>query len=307
MQEVLEDILATIELKACVYFERRFHAPWAMQVPANGTAQFHLILEGTAVIERDGRVVELSPGDMVLFPRGAAHALADRPERTPRPGREVVEEIAAGRPVFSCGGRATRLVCGHYEYARPCVHPLFEELPDEIVLSLGARSDQMGEQRLVDLLIEECEGQEPGGSATVRRLSEVLLIRFLRRFHDVHPAEAGFLAGVMDLRLARAITRIHRDYARPLTVAALAEGAGMSRSAFAESFRDKTGLAPIEYLTRWRMSVACQALGRPGVAIAEVAAGCGYESEVAFMRAFRRLVGMTPAKYRRMRLRRDAA
>ena len=307
MHGLLEEIFSTIELTGCVYFERHFCAPWAMEVRAGDMAQFHLIVEGSAIVEHAAGRWRLGAGDLALFPRGAAHTLADRPGRATIPGSEVVARLAVGQPVFAAGGAATRLVCGHYDYARPCLHPLVTDLPEGMVLSLGPDQPRHGERRVLDMLIEECGEHEPGGSSVVRRLSEVLLIQLLRRHYADHPHQTGFMAGVMDHRLTRAIWRIHRDYPRPLTVAELASGAGMSRSGFADRFREKTGLAPIEYLTRWRMTVACRKLRDPRISVAEVAAGCGYESDVAFMRAFRRALGMTPAQYRKQQVTESAA
>ena len=108
---------------------------------------------------------------------------------------------------------------------------------------------------------------------------------------------------MVDRRLGRAVARIHQDYDKPLTLEDLAREAGMSRSSFAERFKQATGLAAIEYLSQWRMLSAGDLLVQDGISVAEVATRSGYSSDLAFARAFRRAYGVTPAEWRRQELR----
>lgn len=164
-----------------------------------GLAQFHIVLSGDAVVETDTGVRRIGPGNLVLFPRGLSHVLADQTGRQAKPGSEVMAALDAGKEPF---------------------------------LGIGAAA----------------------------RLAEVLLVQVLRRFFALNPQHIGFLAGAMDRRLSRAIVKIHREFDQALTVGDLADRAGMSRSGFSEQFKAKTGLAPITYLTKWRMTSAARLL-----------------------------------------------
>jgi AraC family transcriptional activator of mtrCDE len=299
-------VFRMIELRGCVYFQRDFHAPWAMKIGGGAFAQFHIVLSGNAVIETRDDVRRIGPGELVLFPRGQAHVLADQAGRMPTSGREVMAAQDAGKPLFCEGGAATRLVCGHYEFAQPVLHPLIAGLPELIVLTMSDAEAGRSEPPILSLLIEESRKQDPGTSSVISRLAEVLLVQILRRFFTLNPEHIGFLAGGMDPRLSRAIVKIHREFDQALTVDALADRAGMSRSGFSEQFKAKTGLAPITYLTKWRMTSAAWLLCNPALPVAEVAYRNGYESDVAFMRAFRREYGVTPVQFREQRLARAA-
>ncbi len=297
MQDILEDIFRMIELKSCLYFQQSFHAPWAMAIDASEVAQFHIVVDGSAVLEVGGRTWMLQAGDLLLFPHGEAHVLADRAGRTPLSGRAVLDGLANGRPPFAEGEQATCLICGHYEYRRHANHPLVEGLPDQILLR--ARQSQDVDQDILALLIKESAKRGPGSGVVVERLAEVLLIQILRSYALQDRSRVAFLAGAMEPRLSRAIARIHRNPDEPLVLGDLATTAGMSRTAFAEQFRRKTGLAPIAYLTKWRMLSAEQLLGDRSLSIPEIASRVGYESEIAFARAFKREFGTTPAGHRR--------
>jgi transcriptional regulator GlxA family with amidase domain len=115
----------------------------------------------------------------------------------------------------------------------------------------------------------------------------------------MRPAPQGFLAALSDSRLSRAVKIMHEGAGRAITLAEIAQGAGMSRSALAERFKSALGTSPIDYLTKWRMLTACNLLQDSRLPIGEVARRVGYESDVTFARAFRRELGSSPAQYRR--------
>ena len=298
MQDILDDVFRMIELQSCLYFQRDFHAPWAMTVEGPDMAQFHIIIEGRACVETAEGVEVLGPGDIVLFPRGKAHILADAPGREPVAGRAVMASFATPTPLFAEGALTTRLICGHYEYRRMPAHPLFDGLPDRLIVRTGNNGVENFDRTVLSMLVAESAGTDPGGTSVVERLAEVLLVQVLRRYFALNPAPGDFLAGVMDKRLSRAIAKIHADFDEPLTLTGLAEQAGMSRSGFAEHFRTVTGLAPLQYVTRWRMLSAEKFLHDPDLSVPDVAVRTGYDSDISFARAFKRIFGVTPAKYR---------
>jgi transcriptional regulator GlxA family with amidase domain len=152
---------------------------------------------------------------------------------------------------------------------------------------------------VLPLILSEMAGDKPGGTQIVERYAEILLIQTLRLHYARSPAKAGFFAGLENPRLARAVSRIHREFSTPLSLADLAETAAMSRSSFAHHFKQVTNISPIEYLARWRMIKAGEVLRGSDDPVAVVAEHVGYDSDISFSRAFKREYGITPARFRR--------
>lgn len=296
MSDVFDQVFRLIRLEACVYFQRDFHAPWAMQIGPTKVAQFHLVSSGSCVIERDKDRTVLGAGDIVLFPRGTAHVIADKEGRPAVPGQAAMATFGTAQPMFSGPGDETRVICGHYCYRDQVGHPLMDSLPEMLLLRRSETSDLT---KVADLLIAETMSGVPGSTPIIERLAEVLLVHILRAWIAQETRPPGFLNVMTDPRLCRAMVRIHSDFQAPLTLEALAEEAGMSRSNFAVRFKQVTGLAAIEYLSKWRMISAGDLLSETGLSIADIAARSGYGSDLAFARAFKREYGLSPASWRR--------
>jgi AraC-like DNA-binding protein len=132
------------------------------------------------------------------------------------------------------------------------------------------------------------------------KLAELLFVEAMRRYMEGLPPQGkGWLAGVRDAHIGRALALLHAEPAKPWTVDTLAREAALSRSALAERFASLVGESPMHYLTRWRLALAAQALRSNSDAIARVAERSGYESEAAFNRAFKREFGVPPAAWRK--------
>jgi AraC-like DNA-binding protein len=127
----------------------------------------------------------------------------------------------------------------------------------------------------------------------------VLLVEAVRQFAaDAGPAGPGWLRGLADPQIGRALAAIHREPASAWTAEALAGIAGLSRSAFADRFAGLVGEPPIRYVTQWRLHLARQRLREGHSGIARIAHEVGYDSEEAFSRAFKRETGLSPARWR---------
>jgi AraC-like DNA-binding protein len=150
---------------------------------------------------------------------------------------------------------------------------------------------------LVSLIREETTDMRPGRDEILSRLIEVMLIEMLRCETATWFPHVSVLGGLSDPQLAKALAEIHADVGRGWTIAELAQRAGMSRSVFARRFSETVGAAPVEYLLRWRMALAKDALLHGGGALDEIAARVGYKSASAFSTAFRQRVGCPPSDY----------
>ncbi len=297
MDDPLSDIFSLISLTGCVYFQRDFHAPWGMRIEGTGFAQFHVVTRGACEVEVDGQWHACSVGDVLLFPHGRAHTLADRRGRNAIDGPEVMASFAGDTPYFSDGPTSTRIVCGHYGYRGDITHPLTTGLPEFLHLC-GLDLGPADTLSALPLLMAELASPSAGTRALTERYAEILLIQVLRIHARTTPA-TGFLGAVNDQRVSRVLARIHRDFASDIGLEELAREAALSRSAFSQRFRDLAGLAPIAYLTKWRMLAASGLLKTSGLSVAGVSAEVGYASDIAFTRAFKREFGVTPSSFRR--------
>ena len=314
--DVLSEMLKAVKLDGAVFFHGEFSSPWCARQPDGCSVAaylssssthviiFHLLTEGRgyARIEKNGRPVSLSPGDIVMFPHGDAHLMGNGPAVTPVDSTEQLHQVLAERRMlsqFGGGGELTKLICGYMACDLRLSQIFLAGLPS--VLKINIRDSPSGKW-LEDTLrysVEHSDASAPGGTAVVAKLSEALFADTLRRYIEKLPAsQTGWLAGVRDPDVGKALALLHQRPAHPWTIASLANEVGLSRSALAERFRHYLSDTPMGYLTRWRLQLAAQVLTTTSKSVAEVAGEVGYESEPSFNRAFKREFGVPPARFR---------
>ncbi len=192
-------------------------------------------------------------------------------------------------------GEGVDMVCATIDFGMGLMNPLLQALPEVLVLGLD-ETPSLG--RAIHLLFDEAAAVHCGRQAILDRMMEVIIIQLLRDLMDAHRLDVGLLAGLADMRLAKAINAMHGDPARAWTLEDLATEAGMSRARFASTFRDTVGMTPGNYLTEWRIGVA-QSLLRSGKPVQLVADAVGYASASALSRAFAAQVGISPSDWKR--------
>jgi AraC-like DNA-binding protein len=314
--DVLSEMLKAVKLDGAVFFHGEFSSPWCARQPdgcsiaaylsssSTHVIIFHLLTEGRgyARIEKNGRPVSLSPGDIVMFPHGDAHLMGNGPPVTPVDSAEQLQQVLAeGRMLsqFGGGGELTKLICGYMACDLRLSQMFLAGLP--AVLKINIRDSPSGKW-LEDTLrytVEHADASGPGGTAVVAKLSEALFADTLRRYIENLPAsQTGWLAGVRDPDVGTALALLHKQPSHPWTIASLANEVGLSRSVLAERFRHYLSDTPMGYLTRWRLQLAAQALTSTSNSVAEVAGDVGYESEPSFNRVFKREFGVPPARFR---------
>ena len=134
------------------------------------------------------------------------------------------------------------------------------------------------------------------------RLAELMFVELIRRhLEGLPPSRTGWLAGLRDPQVGRALAALHAEPGAPWTLEALARAAGLARSSLAERFAGLIGEPPMQYLARWRMQLAASLLSSTQDGVGAIAARVGYASEAAFSRAFKKSAGLPPAAWRRER------
>jgi AraC-like DNA-binding protein len=315
----LADVLASVRLTGSVFFRVQCAVPWVAEAPPSSAIagkvmpgvdhviEFHAIARGRCVAGIVGETpVALEAGDVICFPHGDPHVLASAP------GLRAALDLSAyarppGAPLpfsvkYGTGPTEVELVCGFLGCdARP-FNPLLAALPRLLRASDrdGPRSGWLS--RFVEVAEAESRSPGPGGEGVLSRLSELMFVELVRRHVEgLAPDRAGWLAGLSDPHVGRALAALHASPADPWTVEQLARAAGLARSSLAERFAALIGEPPMQYLTRWRMQVAAGLLATTHDGVSGIAARVGYASEAAFNRAFKKTVGVPPAKWRKRR------
>jgi AraC-like DNA-binding protein len=301
MKDVLSDVLDTIALKGMRYFRTDFSPPFAIGVPAYGrAARFHLVVRGRChVTLPNGDTVTLEPGELVLVPHGSPHVLADAAGRTATQLEEVVAASGyTGEGAFVVGAgdptASTQMVCGHFTFADGADHPLLRALPPALHVTAADRARRPMLDGILRLVVRRMFEDAPGTAASVSRLSEVLYIETLLAGIDRAPDLKRLLSAVHDPQIGHALSLIHHRLEHDWTVDSLAAEVGMSRSRFAERFRELVGQGPMHYLTDWRLQRARALLDESRASVKEVAHRTGYRSSTAFSRAFSQKFGRSP-------------
>lgn len=305
--DVLADVLRATRVRGSVACRSELSAPWALRYDEPGRAGFHVVAQGSCWLRVPGRApLPVAAGDVVLLPRGVPHVLADAPAT---PAVSLARLLGDGprpsRLVHGGGGAPTVLLCGSYTTAPGEPHPVLARLPDVVHLPAGARTggwtvDPLGV--VLQLVAAEAEQGRPGAEVVVDRLVDALLVYVVRGWVDAQGGGSGGWIGALgDPVVGAALTRIHTDPAHPWTVAALGDAAGMSRAAFARRFTALVGEPPLAYLTRWRMTLAAEALADSDDGVEAIGRRVGYTSSYAFAKAFKRERGVAPGRYRATR------
>lgn len=296
--DALTDIIRLLRPQTVLLGSLAASGRWGVSVPPQPAPTFYLVTEGSCWFTSGGtEPVPLTAGDYLLSVRPESDCFLSKPEVRPVLSDDAFKarHSVDGEVRLGSDGAATRIL-GGLLLCDPANASLLVELLPRLV---HVRAADTGGERLrtvVRLLREEAEDERPGRDAILARLIEVMLIETLRREAEALP-QGGLLGGLADPQLARALAQIHADVGRGWTVAELGRHAGMSRSVFARRFAEAVGVAPVEYLLRWRMALAKDALvnGRGG--LDEIAATVGYKSASAFSTAFSQRIGVAPSLY----------
>jgi AraC-like DNA-binding protein len=242
--------------------------------------------------------VELVPGDVLVFPHGDAHLLSSA--RGLRVGDDALR-ITPTRYPFTVslgndGPSSTSFFCGFLGCDRQPFNPLLSALPRQLHMR-GVSNPWLS--TFVRQIADESRRGQAGADCALTRLAELMFIEVLRRHLDaLPPGQVGWLAGLRDTVVGKALTLLHGRIRHPWTLAVLADEVATSRSNLARRFGLMVGQPPMHYLAGWRMQVACTLLAQTTTKVAAIGVDVGYDSEAAFSRAFKKATGLAPGAWR---------
>jgi len=314
--DILSEVLKGVTLKGAVFYNAEFSAPWSFRSPASHLIAphlgpdaghviiYHLVTEGGAWAQLEGGVrVDLVPGDILIFPHGDPHLMGNGPFVEPVDnGRELKRIFTQGLEIARTGGggEVTRFVCGYMTCDPQLSQVVLAGLPSLLRVNIRNDSSGLWLENSIRFSVENASTATAGAEAVLAKLSEALFVETLRRCIATLPSsQTGWLAGARDPEVGKALALLHREPARQWTIGDLAESVGVSRAVLAERFQRYLGVAPIGYLTRWRLQLGARLLTTTHDGISQIAARVGYLSEAAFNRAFKRHFSLPPARFRR--------
>lgn len=306
--DTLSRILDSLHFNGTFYFATNYHSPWSVEVPTyKNVARFHYVTQGICWVRIEG-VDEpqlLSSGDLIVVPNGARHILSDSSDREPISLDEALERVNYnGQGILHIGEDTSvndaQLVCGHFEFSELFSHPLISHLPDYIIMNENSGAEFSWMKDTLKFLSYTARQGHDGSSAIIKRLSEVIFIQVVRFWSGQNDKSKGFIAALNDKNLSQGLKAFHEDFSAEWTVEKLAIESSMSRSLFADRFKQYLDLSPMQYVTNWRMQNARQILLQSDLSLDRVAIEVGYDSAAAFSKAFKRLFGRSPGEYRKI-------
>jgi len=242
--------------------------------------------------------VQLNAGDCFLLPRGLPFRLTTDLALTPVHYSLVRDRLFTGTQAEAAAGAVNYIAGGHFALTGGHARMLLESLPP--IVHIRREPDRAAMRWSLERMREELNNPQPGSSLISQQLAYMMLVQALRlHLADAALAGPGWLSALSDRHMSLAIASMHQDPGHPWTLQALAERVGLSRSVFALRFRATVGATPMEYLTRWRMLLAADRLQTSTDGLATIAQSLGYDSESAFGKAFRRVMGCSPRQYTR--------
>jgi AraC-like DNA-binding protein len=331
----LSAVLRAVRLRGAIFFLVDASPPWVAEAPATRVLaplimpgsqhviEYHVVTRGSCYGGLvNGQAVELRTGDVIVFPHGDAHVMSSTPDMRGDPALDAVRgsddpgkigellKLTKNAPPFTLqmgGGDASarigmgqsEVVCGFLGCdARP-FNPLIAALPRVLHVRADSAPNNGYLSSLIALTMTESMHKRAGSEVVLARFSELMFIEVVRRhLLTLPPEQEGWLAGLRDPVVGRALSLLHARPAYDWTIDGLARAASSSRSALAERFKMLVGQPPMQYLAQWRMQLASGLLAEGNANVGAVASEVGYGSEAAFSRAFKKLVGVSPAAWR---------
>jgi AraC-like DNA-binding protein len=275
--------------------------PWALRFPAYRHVKFGGVVKGARWVWIEGVTgpAKMEEGDFCLLTDGSPYCFASDPGVPLQDGEKIFASHLGtdGIVRYGSGDDPTISVGGLFEFDGDMSGLLLNFLPPLVLISVES-PDARALSAALELIRAETEMVRPGTAAVAGSLANIVLVNILRAHLAANSKSMGWLGALTDPRIGSALGMVHEDIARRWKVDDLAQRVGMSRTAFIERFKDLVGLPPLEYLIRWRMTVAMDALKTGDENLASIAAAVGYASETTFSSTFKRMFGQSPGRFR---------
>ena len=299
--DLLTDVMDQVRLESTVYFVLETRSPCAISIARPGRSPFYAITSGTCSLVLGRKVYDLNEGDFVLLPSGAPHIMRCTEDAPP----VALDDWMQMHPKSECGfvridgpGPTLCITGGFFSFVALKSNPMFDVLPPIIHLRRNDPHVQEWLEPTLRFIHAEIACRHQGSETVLRRMADVLFIQAVRAYAAQHACTTSWLRGLSDGRVGKALALLHDRYAEPWTLDLLAREVGTSRTALAVRFKELVGEAPMAYLTRWRITRAANRMRSERINLSRLAESVGYNSDAVFSKAFRRITGQSPGRYR---------
>ncbi len=293
------DVLTLTSAEAVVTGGFTAGGPWAIRFPGRDKIKFFAVVKGSCWVSLEGEAepFHFETGDVGLLAARRGFVLASEPGIAPVDAMSLFS--GAGRTMATLGDGSEFAHIGGHVLLDPTRGGLLADILPPWIHTRAASPQAAVFRWLLDRLIEERDADQPGAQLASAQLTQLLFIQILRSHLDTSSVmPAGWLRALAEPRIAPALRLMHGDPTRAWHLEELAKACAMSRTSFAFHFKTVAGVAPLTYLTEWRMRLAGRALREERTPVAVVARSLGYMSESAFSNAFKRVNGKSPTAYR---------
>ena len=309
--DALSDVLSTVHFKGTIFCQAEFTAPWGLS-SGNfpGHTGFLMMVRGSCLMEVPGKpALALAAGDLLLAPKGHGYTIKDAESSTAITMEDAFNQFCTGSSQnkqikLGGGGTAATIIMGCFEFDTSADNPLINALPEILFVKAEQLSSEPWLETTFRFLAAETASDKQGSAIVVSRLTDLLFIQAIRaHISQVKecPTTPGWLRAIGDAQIGQALNLIHEKSEAPWTVASLAAAVNMSRSSFASRFAELLGVGPLEYITSWRMQKAQELLRQNNMSLGDISVMSGYQSEPAFRKAFKRVIGEAPGHFRKSR------
>lgn len=294
--DALSTVFSHLQLSAEVYCNGDFCGAWAVDTSGSRRMPFHLLGHGQAWLHVEGQKPQaLSAGDLLIFPHDLPHAISSGEEKPSDTHFAYLENSA----VTTDNDTVTQMICGFFEFESKTAWPLLNSLAAIICINIDADETAPAIKSITQLMLTELDNRTPGSFTAINHLAYLLFIQIIRQQIALDKLNTGLLTALFDPKIGKALNAIHNYPQKRWTLETLASEAAMGRSSFAQRFNALTGMPPLQYLTAWRMQQAKKLLETSNLSLANIAEQFAYESETAFRKAFKKVIGTPPGELRR--------
>ncbi len=296
--DIIDDILKTLRFRSSIFFHSELSAPWGVSFPSIGLPRFHIALSGSFVVGSNQEdCIDISQNGIALLPTGGEHWIADKADRKLTPSDDMVSACKLNNPFFKQGDITHDIMCGIVHYEQEMGHPIFDSLSE--ILSFTNHQPNDTTLALVNLIAQEIRAVKTTSNQIIDRLTEALFIKMITTHLNSKNNNIGFIGALHDSRVSLALSHMHQRPQLDWSVESLSEEVGMSTSTLTRHFKKHLHMAPMAYLTNWRMIKAHNLIKYTETDLEHIAETVGFGSARTLNRAFQRHYSYTPNELRK--------
>lgn len=296
--DVLQDVLETLRFRGSIFFRSSLAAPWGISLEKSRSPRFHIALSGQCYVGSDNNdAVQVDAQDVIMLPNGNSHWISDQPGRKLVRSSVAADACELNSPLFQEGEITNHLICGIIQFDQDMSHPIFNALPS--VMHFPALKTSGTSWSVIKLIEKEMDNDRLQNGGIVDRLTEILFIQLMDHYVSNSENATGFLAALSDKRVYKALSLIHREPEFDWTLSLLGERSGMSKATLVRRFQEIVGVAPMSYISDWRIMKAYNLVKYTSTPLEQIADSLGFASARTLTRSFRRHYNCTPSVLRK--------